>query len=490
VSENAAAEPREGGGFGARGRVVGLVLGPLLAALLLALGPPEGLGWPAWITVALLALMIVWWVTEAIPISATALLPLLVLPLAGVTSPAEAAAPYADPILFLFIAGFMIAVAIERWNLHARIALNIASRAGGQPVALIGGFILAAGLLSMWISNTATALMLTPIAVGVAKAMERQGRPDPALGLGLVLGVAYACSIGGMGTPVGSPTNLIAMAFLNERGIALSFGQWMLLGVPVVALLLPVTWFMLTRAVQRVGPAEAEQGRLVLKDALAGLGPVSKAEARVGAVFLLVALGWMTRELLVRIPGLERLSDMGVAVAGALALFLLPSGAGPERPRLLDWSAAERIPWGIVILFGGGLSVAGAMESSGLSDWLAAALGGLRAFDVLLIVAALILVTLVATEAMSNVATLTAMLPVVAAFAAALGVNPLLLVFPVSIAASLGFMLPIATGPNAIAYATGQAPLRRMLRYGFILNLAGVAAILLVNATLARAVLG
>jgi sodium-dependent dicarboxylate transporter 2/3/5 len=208
------------------------------------------------------------------------------------------------------------------------------------------------------------------------------------------------------------------------------------------------------------------------------------------AVFALVAAGWMLRELLIRIPGLERLSDMGVAVMGALLLFLLPSGAGPDRPpRLLDWNAAERIPWGIVILFGGGLSVAGAMEATGLSEWLAQALGGLSGLDQLLIIAALMLVTLVATEAMSNVATLTAMLPIVGAFAAAMGVNPLLLAFPVSIAASLGFMLPIATAPNAIAYATGQAPLRRMLRIGFLLNMAGIGAILLVNALLAPAVL-
>lgn len=482
-------EVEEGGGFGAAGRKLGLALGPALALILLLVGPPEGLSVQAWVTVALLALMIVWWVTEAIPISATALMPLAVLPLAGVATPAEAAAPYADPILFLFIAGFMIAAAIERWGLHARIALHIALRVGTRPSALIGGFILASGLISLWISNTATALMLTPIAVGVAKALESHEGDNPALGAGLVLGVAYAASIGGMGTPVGSPTNLIAMGFLNERGIPLSFAQWMMLGTPVVALLLPACWFLLTRDLRRAGPEDAERGRAVLRTALAALGPMSKAEGRVLLVFLAVAAGWMFRELLIRIPGLERLSDMGVAVIGAIALFLIPSGAD-KRPRLLDWSATERIPWGIVILFGGGLSVAGAMESTGLSEWLAEALGGLRAFDVLLIIAALLLVTLIATEAMSNVATLTAMLPIVGAFAGALGINPLLLVFPVSIAASLGFMLPIATGPNAIAYATGRAPLRRMLRMGFLLNLAGVAAILLVNAMLAPLVLG
>ena len=484
------AHAAEGGGFGARGRIAGLILGPLLALGLLLVGPPEGLSREGWITVSLLALMIVWWVTEAIPIAATALLPLAVLPLLGVTTPKDAAASYADPIVFLFIGGFMIAAAIERWNLHARIALHVAARVGTRPSALIGGFILAAGLISLWISNTATALMLMPIAVAVAREMDAHGDPDPSLGAGLVLGVAYAASIGGMGTPVGSPTNLIAMGYLNERGIALSFGQWMLLGVPVVALVLPVLWWLLARDLRRDRKDDGGRGRDIIRSALAALGPASRAERRVLVVFTTVAAAWMLRELLVRIPGLERLSDMGIAIMGALALFLLPSGAPAGQPsRLLDWNTAERIPWGIVILFGGGLSVAGAMEATGLSEWLAQALGGLRNLDQLLIIAALLVVTLVATEAMSNVATLTAMLPIVGAFAAAMGVNPLLLVFPVSIAASLGFMLPIATAPNAIAYATGQAPLRRMLRIGFLLNMAGIGAILLVNALLAPAVL-
>jgi solute carrier family 13 (sodium-dependent dicarboxylate transporter), member 2/3/5 len=470
--------------------MVGLILGPALALGLALVGPPEGLSREGWTTVSLLALMIVWWVTEAVPIAATALLPLAVLPLAGVRTPAEAAEAYADPIVFLFIGGFMIASAIERWNLHARIALHVAARVGTRPSALIGGFILASGLISMWISNTATALMLMPIAVAVAREMEAHGDADPALGAGLVLGVAYAASLGGMGTPVGSPTNLIAMGYLNDQGIPLSFGQWMLLGVPVVALTLPVLWWLLARDLRRDRGDDGGRGREVIRSALTALGSASPAERRVLVVFLLVALAWMLRELLLRVPGLERLSDTGIAIMGALALFLLPSGAPAGQPsRLLDWETAERIPWGIVILFGGGLSVAGAMEATGLSEWLAQALGGLRTFDQLLIIAALLLVTLVATEAMSNVATLTAMLPIVGAFAGAMEVNPLLLVFPVSIAASLGFMLPIATAPNAIAYATGRAPLRRMLRVGFLLNMAGIAAILLVNALFAPAVL-
>lgn len=476
---------------GAAARLTGLFAGPGLAAALAFAGPPAGVTADGWIVVCLLAVMLVWWITEAIPPAATALLPLIVLPLFDVVPAAKAAAPYADPVLFLFIGGFMIARAVERWNLHARVALGVAASVGVRPALLVGGFILASALLSMWISNTATSLMLVPIAAAVAQAMKDHGHDDPALGAGLVLGVAYAASLGGMGTPVGSPTNLIAMGFLERQGLELSFLQWMSLGVPVMLLTLPVLWLLTAARLKRAGADEVRRGREVLAQARAALGPLSKAEARVAAVFLVVAAAWVSREaLLVRLPGLERLSDTAIALAGALALFLLPSGAGPDRPRrLLDWSTAERIPWGIVLLFGGGLSVAGAMEATGLSSWLATNLQGLRGADLILVVAVLVAVTLIGTELMSNVATLTALLPIVLALAAALQVPPLLLVFPVSIAASLGFMLPIATAPNAIAYATGRPSLRRMLVTGGLLNLAGAAAVIAVNAWLAPTVL-
>lgn len=482
--------PGEGGGLGVWGRRVGLILGPALAIGLQLAGAPEGLSVQAWWVVSIMALMLIWWVTEAAPIAATALIPLVALPLTGAASAAEAAKPYADPILYLFIGGFMLAAAIERWGLHARIALTIAGALGARPAGLVAGFILAAGLLSLWISNTATALMLMPIAVAVARTMTENGHRDPRLGVALVLGVAYAASIGGMGTPVGSPTNVIAMGFLNDRGVALSFLQWMTLGLPVVAILLPVLWVIVTRGLVVATPEDAERGRGVLKAAREALGPASPAERRVLMVFVAVASAWTLRELvLVNIPGLERLSDMGIAIAGALALFLLPSG-DRARPRLLDWSSAERIPWGIVILFGGGLSIAAAMDSTGLSQWLGIAMQGLQGFEPLIILVALLLITLVATEMMSNVATLTAMLPIVATLALALGVNPLLLVFPVTLTASLGFMLPIATAANAIAFATGLPSLRTMLWKGFFLNVAGILAILAVNAVLAKRVLG
>lgn len=481
---------REGGGLGPLGRKLGLVLGPAVAIGLQLVGAPEALSAQAWWVVSIMALMLIWWVTEAVPVSATALIPLIALPLSGATSAADAAKPYADPILYLFIGGFMLAAAIERWGLHARIALTVAGAVGARPTALVAGFILAAGLMSLWISNTATALMLTPIAVAVARAMADNGHRDPRLGVALVLGVAYAASIGGMGTPVGSPTNVIAMGFLNERGVALSFMQWMMLGVPVVAILLPVLWFMVTRGLAPATADDVARGREVLQRARDALGAASHAEKRVLIVFVAVAVAWMLRELvLVKIPGLERLSDMGIAIAGALLLFLLPSGDA-TRPRLLDWSSAERIPWGIVILFGGGLSIAAAMDSTGLSAWLGVAMQGLQGYEPLLILVVLLLITLIATELMSNVATLTAMLPIVAALALAMDINPLLLVFPVTLTASLGFMLPVATAPNAIAFATGMPSLRTMLWKGFLLNAAGIIAIMTVNALLAERVLG
>lgn len=487
---DAATGPGEGGGLGPFGRRLGLVLGPAIAIGLQLSGAPEGLSVEAWWVVSIMALMLVWWVTEAVPFAATALIPLIALPLTGATNAAEAAKPYADPVLYLFIGGFMLAAAIERWGLHARIALTVAGAVGARPTALVAGFILAAGLLSLWISNTATALMLMPIAVAVARAMAEHGHRDPRLGAALVLGVAYAASIGGMGTPVGSPTNVIAMAFLNERGVDLSFAQWMMLGIPVVAILLPLLWFVVTRGLVSATAEDVERGRDVLRRAREALGPASSAEKRVLVVFIAVASAWLLRELvLVKIPGLERLSDMGVAIAGALLLFLLPSGDA-ARSRLLDWSSAERIPWGIVVLFGGGLSIAAAMDSTGLSQWLGLAMEGLQGYHPLLILIVLLLITLIATEMMSNVATLTAMLPIVAALGVALEINPLFLVFPVTLTASLGFMLPIATAANAIAFATGLPSLRTMLWKGFCLNVAGIAAIMAVNALLARSVLG
>jgi sodium-dependent dicarboxylate transporter 2/3/5 len=465
-------------GFGRVGRWVGLILGPALALGLQAMPPPSGLSPEAWAVVSLAVLMVTYWVTEAIPISATALIPLVALPLIGAASMKDAAAPYADPIVFLFIGGFMLAACVERWRLHERIALSIASVAGGRPIALVGAFMIASMLISMWISNTATTLMLAPIAIGAARAMSGGDKADLALGGALTLGVAHAATIGGIGTPVGSPTNLIAIAFFERADQPIAFVDWMASAIPIMLLMLPIAWLLLCWPLFGRGRARYEAIGGVVRDALKALGPLTRPEARIGTIFLLVALAWMTRTELVKLPGLAALTDTGIAIFGALLLFFVPSGRG-NGERLLDWKRAERIPWGIAILFGGGLSLAAAMEATGLAAWIGAWIAGLDGVSAFALAALLVVTTILISELASNVATLTSMLPVVAAVASATDTPLQQLAFPVAIAASFAFMLPVATAPNAIAYSSGMLSLKRMLAVGFGLNIA--AAILIMT---------
>ena len=469
-------EPVAGGVWGRR---IGLVLGLAAFAGMQVLGAPEGLDAGAWQVLSLLALMIIWWVSEAIPVAATALLPLALLPVLGVVRPIEAAAPYADPIIFLFIGGFMIAVAIERSGLHRRIALGVLGVVGSSPAAIVGGFMLATILLSMWISNTATALMMTPIAIAVCTAATGPGPDQRKLMAACVLGVAYCASIGGLGTPIGSPTNLIGLRWLEANGVGLSFPQWMMMGVSIIVVLAPLAWLLLTRVFFRLprhlGDAAAHD---VIRAQGRSLGPMRTAEVRVVIIFLGVALAWMLREPLTRLPGLSGLTDMGIAIIGACLLFLVPAGK-PERPgkALLDWDSAERIPWGIAILFGGGLSMAAAMEATGVTLYIGSQIEGIGALPVVVIILVIVAATVFASELASNVATLTAMLPVLTAVVAATGADPLLVGASATFAASLGFMLPIATAANAIAYATGAPRQDEMLRIGFLLNVLGIATI-------------
>ncbi|MGD9979905.1 MAG: DASS family sodium-coupled anion symporter [Hyphomonadaceae bacterium] len=464
-------------GFGRIGRWVGLILGPVLALGLQLLPPPEGLSVEAWRVVSLAALMVVWWVTEAIPISATALIPLAALPLIGAASMKDAAAPYADPIVFLFIGGFILAACVERWRLHERIALSIASVAGGRPVMLVGAFMLASMLISMWISNTATTLMLAPIAIGAARAMTGGGKTDLALGGALTLGVAHAATIGGVGTPVGTPTNLIAIAFFERAGEPIAFIDWMTRALPLMLLMLPVAWLLLCWPLFGKGHTRFEAIGAVVKEALRALGPITRPEARIGIVFAIVALAWMLRTEIVKLPGLGALSDTGVAIVGALSLFLIPSGRG-NGEKLIDWKTAERIPWGIAVLFGGGLALAAAMEATGLAAWIGDYIANLDGVSAFALVGLLVVTTILVSELASNVATLTSMLPVVAAVATATETPLQQLAFPVALAASFAFMLPVATAPNAIAYSSGLLTLKRMLAVGFGLNIAAIVLIM------------
>jgi len=484
--------PAEASGIGPLGTKIGTLLGPALAVLMLLVGPPEGLPAPGWQTLALLAWMVVWWVTEPVPIAATSLLPMVWLPLFGIVPMADATGTYADPIVFLFIGGFIIAVAIEHWRLHERIALAMIAAVGARPVALVGSFALASCLLSMWISNTATTMMLVPMALGVAKAIARSCGHDreqaAPLTAALVLMVAYGASIGGIGTPVGSPTNLVAMGYLRKEGLDLGFAQWMIIALPLMVAMLLACWWLLSRPL-RGHAANPEVGRM-LGERRRALGPMATPERRVLAVFSLVALAWMFAPLLKKFDGLSGLNDTAIAIAGALLLFAIPAGdaATPSR-RLLDWKTAERIPWGVALLFGGGLSVAAAMEAHGVSGWLGDALSGMRTLPPILVLLLLAALTVFASEFMSNVATLAAFLPVVGAVSVATGLPPLVLVFCASMSASLAFMMPAGTAPNAIAYGTGAVKMRQMIRVGLWLNLFGIVAITIAGEWLAPVVL-
>ncbi|MBY9068308.1 SLC13 family permease [Hyphomonas sp. WL0036] len=466
-----------GPGLAAR---LGLIIGPLLALLIAVLPPPEGLERGGLLVAAVLVLMAVWWATEAVPIAVTSLLPLGLLPLTGVASLKEIAAPYADHVVLLLLGGFIMAIGIEKWNLHKRIALNVLIVSGARLKLLAGGFMIATALLSMWISNTATTLMMTPIALSVAIAAGGGAR----LASALLLGIAYSASIGGLATPVGTPTNLIAMGWLNENaGIDISFREWMSFGLPIVLIMLPFAWFILTWGLKS-DTASAKAAEAVIREQRTALGRMTTPEGRVAIVFGIVALAWITREQLVHIPGFGGLTDMGIAILGAIFMFLMPHGSRlPEHQpggwALLNWNDAKAVPWEVVLLFGGGLSLAAAVQASGLAGWLGTSLAGAAALPPILLILIIATLLIFLTEIMSNVAAMTTFLPVLGALAAATGIDVRSLILPCAMVASCAFMLPIATGPNAVVFGARQFSIGRMMKSGFWLNIACIVIVTL-----------
>lgn len=459
---------------------IGLFLGPLLALVMLLSGAPAGMEAAAWSVGALALWMAVWWVTEAVPVPVTALLPILLLPLLDVSPITEAAAPYANPLIFLFLGGFLIARAIERWNLHRRIALQIVHFAGQRPDRLVAGFMLATAFLSMWISNTATAAMMLPIGLSVIALLEgsREASVGPRFAVALLLGIAFGANIGGMGTLIGTPPNALLAAFMAEAyGVAIGFGQWMMVGVPVAALILVLAWWLLVRVAFPLGREDFPGLDRLFEERRAALGPLSGPERRVLVVFVAVAMTWMTRPLIEGwLPGLA-LSDPGIALAGAMALFLLPSGRIGGTP-LLDWSATRDLPWGVLILVGGGLSLGTAIEASGLSAHIADGLVVLKGWPLWLVVGAVALLAMLLSHVTSNTATAATLLPLAAGVALTLEQPPLLLAVPVVLAASCAFMLPVATPPNAIVFGSERLTIPDMLRGGALIGLVAIAIII------------
>ncbi|NDY95425.1 SLC13 family permease [Wenzhouxiangella limi] len=480
--------------YGRRQRI-GLLSGPVVLLVMLGLPAPEGMSEPAWATAAVGSLMAVWWITEAIPIPVTALLPVPLFPLLGVGTINEATSPYANPLIFLFMGGFMIALAMQRWGLHRRIALAIIGRVGPRPNAIIFGFMLASAFLSMWVSNTATALMMLPIAMSVINLSKRlpqtsaeEKRALGHFGIALALAIAYACNVGGMGTLIGTPPNALMAAFiLDNYDIEIGFGQWMLVGVPLVALGLPLAFFVLTRLSFPVDLAELPGGSDLIRQEAAKLGPMRGEEFGVAVVFGLTAALWIFRQPLQNlVPGL---SDAVIAIAAGIALILIPSSLR-EGKFLLDWESIEKLPWGILILFGGGLSLAAAFTRTGLDESIGMLVVGFDAWPTLLLLALSVIVILVLTEMTSNTATAAAFLPILAAAAVGIGENPLLFIIPAALAASCAFMLPVATPPNAIVYGSGLLTVPMMVKAGMLLNLFFIVIVLTAAYTLLGWVFG
>lgn len=460
----------------------GLVMGPLLFVTVLLLPAPEGLSVEGMRVGAVALLMASFWMAETVPIPATAVLPIFLFPLLQVMPTAQVTVSYGDEILFLFMGGFLIAIAMQRWQLHRRIALNVILKVGSSPDRLVLGFMLATALLSMWISNTATAMMMMPVAMAVIEQTRRQETEGPLsdpFGVALMLGIAYSASIGGVATLVGTPPNAIFIGILDSLyGIQIGFLDWMKLGVPVSLVMLALCWYLLTRVLYRTPASRDNIGaHLHIRAELEKMGPISVEERRVALVFSCVALGWIGRGLF-KPDFLSMVADSAIAMAGAFLLFILPRGEGREG-RLLDWNTAAGIPWDIIVLMGGGFALAEGFSATGLTAWLANQLDVFQGMPTLLLILVVVLVVIFLTEMTSNAATATLFLPVMGALGVSMGLHPLTLMVPAALAASMAFMLPVATPPNAIVFGSRMVSIRQMVSAGIWLNLLGAVVITL-----------
>jgi len=482
-------------------RWAGLLLGPVFAAAAYVSLPAaqlddaghvvRGLTEPGRATAGVAALMAVWWLTEAIPLSATAMLPLVLFPVMGIQPIKGAAAPYANDVIFLFLGGFILGLAMERWGLHKRVALITVMLVGTGPKRVIGGFMLASALISMWVNNTATTIMMVPIALSVIRMVaashapagtkaDDAPSPDPNFDSTLLLGIAYAASIGGVATLIGTAPNAIMKGFIEDHlGREIGFVNWMMLGVPLVAVYLPIAWFYLTCVSQPVRLKSIPGGRELFRNELRALGRMAPGEWVVFGVFVTTVALWLMRPLIQEWAAgtaLAGINDSSIAIFGAIALFVIPVRAR-ERVFAMDWRTAERLPWGALLLFGGGLSLAAAITANGVDTYIGQLLGGLGHLPLWVAVAIVTTVVIFLTELTSNTAVTTALLPVLAAAAPSLGVDPMRLVVPAAVAASMAFMLPVATPPNTIVFASGRITIGQMARAGLGLNIVGIVLI-------------
>ena len=499
----------------------GLALGVVLSVLIYFI-LPDSMSHNARLTAATAIVMAVWWMTEALPIPATALLPLVIFPVLAQPIQAEGKDPepvtfnmlgasYGSDTIFLFMGGFFIALAMQRWNLHRRIALGVLRVMPNKPGAMIAGFMIATGFVSMWVSNTATAVMMLPIGMSVLSlvnqitqnddanpktgsiALNADGEPVTSavdlirtnFGSALMLGIAYAASIGSLGTLIGTPPNALLAGMMSDNlGVTIGFAQWMVVGVPISIVMMAVAWFLLVKVLFKPEIDEIPGGRDLIRSELSKLGPMSQGEIRVIVVFIATALAWIIIPTVAQLNGgTAIISDAGIAMVAGVVLFMMPAGA--ERGvRLLDWKTAKELPWDVLLLFGGGLALSSMFSKSGLTKDIGTFAGKLDGVPPVLIVAILAAAILFLTELTSNTATAATFIPVAMGIASGMGADPLLFAAPVALAATCAFMLPVATPPNAVAYGSGYVTIGEMVKGGVWLNLIGIGVITLACSTL------
>jgi len=467
-----------------RAQTVGLLLGPFLFAITLLFFDPEGLSYEARAVLAITLWIASWWITEAVPIPATSLLPLVLMPVTGALDSDTVASSYGNDIIFLFLGGFFIATAMEKWNLHKRMALAIIDFVGTSTQRILLGFMIATAFLSMWVSNTASVMMMVPMALAITAqvATSLKGTPQegdlPVFEKALIFGVGYAGTIGGIGTLIGTPPNIILAAQARQLfDVEITFASWMMIGVPVVILLLSIAWLYLGRVAFRMHIHELPGGRRLIHSEREALGRTSFEEKVVAWVFASAAFLWISRGFL-WVNLVPEITDGLVAILATVVLFSMPAKSAVAR-RVLEWSDAVRIPWGILLLFGGGLAIASGFRETGLSEWMGTQLTVLEGFHLAVIISSATLLILFLTEITSNTATATMIMPVVASLALALGIHPFALMIPCAMAANCAFMLPVGTPPNAIIFATDKLTILEMVRTGFRMNVIAVVLIVL-----------
>ncbi len=458
---------------------IGLLLGPLSFILILFFLHPEGMTPEAKAVLACTFWVAIWWMTEAMPIEATALIPIVIFPLSGAASIRDTSEAYGHPYIFLFVGGFIIAKAIEQWDLHKRIALNIIKLIGSNISLIILGFMVATAFLSMWISNTATSVMMLPIGLAVINQVENSDEISKVhqqmFGKALMISIAYAASIGGIATLIGTPPNLVLAGIMEEVfQIEITFEQWLAIGLPFSIVMLIACWKYLTAIAYPMHKLQLPGGKKVIQDQLKALGKISYEEKMVSVVFGLTAFAWVTKSILLE-KLFPEIDDTIIALTGAVSLFLIPSKCRPGG--LIVWREAVKLPWGVLLLYGGGLAIAAGFQSSGLANWIGSHVSILDGLSVFFMVLIIIAAVNFLTELTSNLATTAMLLPILASVSVALQINPYLFMVGAAMAASCAFMLPVATPPNAVVFGSGKLEMRDMVRTGFWMNLLSVVVL-------------